>query len=159
MWAQVIRWFYLDERFSIFAGMGLIHVKIGLTNTVDASNAHTGLIDKGKVRRMDVQVLVDSGATLLCINENIALELGLTQSRESMITLADGSKKACKIVGPVTINFLTRSTVVEAIVLPGDAQPLLGALPMEGMDVIIDPLTQTLGVPPDRPYMANYITA
>ncbi|MDB5281693.1 MAG: hypothetical protein JWO06_768 [Bacteroidota bacterium] len=139
--------------------MGLIHATIVLTNTVDASNAYTGLIAKDKIRKMDVRVLVDSGATLLCINENIALELGLTQARESMITLADGSKKNCKIVGPVTINFLTRTTVVEAVVLPGDAQSLLGAIPMEGMDVIIDPLAQTLGLPPDRPYMANYITA
>lgn len=139
--------------------MGLIQAKVELINTVDASNAHTGLIAKEKVRRMEAQLLVDSGATMLCINENIALELGLTQAREGMITLADGSKKACKIVGPVTIRFLTRTTVVEAVVLPGDAQPLLGALPMEGMDVVIDPLTQTLGLPPDRPYMANYITA
>ena len=139
--------------------MGLIHATIALTNTVDASNANTGLISKDKVRKMDVLALVDSGSTMLCINENIALELGLTQSRESMITLADGSKKTCKIVGPVTINFLTRMTVVEAVVLPGDSLPLLGAIPMEGMDVIIDPLAQTLGLPPDRPYMANYITA
>ncbi len=101
--------------------MRLIHAKIALTNTVDASNANTGLIAKEKVRKMEVEVLVDSGATMLCINENIALELGLTQSRESMITLADGSKKTSKIVGPVTINFLTRTTVVEAVVLPGDA--------------------------------------
>lgn len=128
--------------------MRLIHAKIALTNTVDASNANTGLIAKEKVRKMEVEVLVDSGATMLCINENIALELGLTQSRESMITLADGSKKTSKIVGPVTINFLTRTTVVEAVVLPGDAQPLLGAIPIEGMDVIIDPLAQTLGLPP-----------
>jgi len=139
--------------------MGLIHAKIALTNTVDSSNANTGLIAKDKARRMEVLALVDGGATMLCINENIALELGLTQSRESMITLADGSKKTSKIVDPVTINFLTRTTVVEAVVLPGDAQPLLGAIPMEGMDVIIGPLTQTLGLPPDRPYMANYITA
>jgi clan AA aspartic protease len=139
--------------------MRIIQTKITLTNTVDASNAITGLISKDEVRSMEAGVIVDTGATMLCINENIALELGLIQSRESMITLADGSKKACKIVGPVTIHFLTRSTVVEAVVLPGDAQPLLGAIPMEGMDVIIDPLTQTLGLPPDRPYMSNYLTA
>ncbi|MFN0048906.1 MAG: hypothetical protein ACKVOU_07280, partial [Cytophagales bacterium] len=68
--------------------------------------------------------------------------------------LADGSLIPVEIVGPVTVKFLNRQTTVNAVVLPGNVEPLLGVIPLEGMDVIIDPIDQQLKLPPSRPNKA-----
>ena len=60
----------------------------------------------------------------------------------------------CDIVGPVELRFKNRQTTVRAMVLPGDAEVLLGAIPMEDMDVLIHPLRQELIVNPEHPYFA-----
>jgi len=58
------------------------------------------------------------------------------------------------VVAPVELRFKNRATTCRAIVLPGDSEPLLGAIPMEDMDVLIHPLRQELILNPDHPYFA-----
>ncbi len=69
--------------------------------------------------------------------------------------LANGEISEVDIVGPVEIKFLNRSTSCRAMVIPGENETLLGAIPMKDMDVMIDPRSQTLILPPDRPYLAQ----
>jgi hypothetical protein len=69
--------------------------------------------------------------------------------------LANGDITEVDIVGPVEVKFLNRSTSCRAMVLPGTNEPLLGAIPMEDLDVVIDPREQRLKLPADRPYMAQ----
>jgi hypothetical protein len=59
------------------------------------------------------------------------------------------------VVAPVEIRFKNRRSVQSAMVLPGDSEPLLGAIPLEDMDVLIHPLRQELIVNPDHPYFAQ----
>jgi hypothetical protein len=70
-------------------------------------------------------------------------------------TLADDSERRVEIVGPVEVRFENRSTTVRAAVFPGDAEPLLGVIPMEDMDVLIDSKQQRLIVNPETPYIAR----
>jgi clan AA aspartic protease len=91
----------------------------------------------------------------LIINEEIARQLGLDVREHFDATLADGSKRKCDIVGPVDIHFENRSACIRALVLPGADEILLGVIPLEEMDVIIDPRSQQLVVHPDRPDMAG----
>ena len=72
-----------------------------------------------------------------------------------LVDLANGSRTECEIVGPVDIHFKTRRTTCSAVVLPGSPEVLLGAIPLEDMDVIIDLKKQELPLPPDRPYIAR----
>ena len=67
---------------------------------------------------------------------------------------SDGQRAKCELVGLIRIVFKTRTTTCLAIVLPGATEVLLGAIPLEGMDVIIDPNKQELALPPDRPHVA-----
>jgi hypothetical protein len=69
--------------------------------------------------------------------------------------MADGSIKEYEVVGPVELRFKNRRTLVNAIVLTGDNEVLLGAIPMEDMDVLIHPLKQELIVNPEHPYFAQ----
>ena len=104
---------------------------------------------------MEVKALVDSGARTLTINEEIAKQLGLAVDEQVAVVLADGSHRKCDYVGPVGIRFENRTACCRAVVLPGADEILLGVIPLEEMDVIIDPLTEQLAIPPDRPLLAR----
>jgi hypothetical protein len=77
----------------------------------------------------------------------------LVVADKKLAALADGTTVHLPVVGPVEIRFSNRKTNVMAMVLPGNSEVLLGAIPMEDMDVIIDPLKQQLIVHPERPYI------
>jgi clan AA aspartic protease len=135
--------------------MGHVYADLILENTLEAGWARRGYISGEDVRRMKVSALVDSGARTLTINEEIAKQLGLEVVKQVDVTLADGSCRKCDFVGPVNIHFGNRLSGCHALVLPGADEILLGVIPLEEMDVIIDPVTQKLAVHPDRPLMAQ----
>ncbi len=133
--------------------MGLIYATIEIINAEDMAVANRGYIKESEIRRTQVKAMVDSGAYMLAINEDIQLQLGLRKADSKLAVLADGTTVHLPVVGPVEVHFENRKTNVMAIVLPGNAEVLLGAIPMEDMDVIIDPLKQQLIVHPERPYI------
>ena len=135
--------------------MGLTYADITLANGADTYLAKLGRIPKEEVRKMKVSALADSGAYMLVINENIRTQLELPTYEQHTAKLADGSIIPCDIVGPVDILFENRATTCRAIVLPGDAQVLLGAIPIEDMDVLIDLKNNKLVVNPAHPYIAE----
>ena len=135
--------------------MGLVYAEIELLRGADLVLVEEGYLEKDKIRRMNINLLVDSGAYMLALNEHICKQLDLRTVAEQEAELADGSKLMLKVVGPVEIKFKNRRANVDAMVLPGDAEPLLGAIPMEEMDVVIDPKQQKLIVNPANPYIAK----
>jgi len=135
--------------------MGLIYADIILQNSFDVTASQNGLIAEEDIRTFTVKALVDSGALTLTISETIASQLDLKTKDRVDVSLADGTLSKCDLVGPVDIRFKNRITSCLALVLPGADEVLLGAIPLEGMDVMIDPATQQLIVPPERPYVAG----
>ena len=135
--------------------MGLTYADITLLNSFDVDMAQDGRVENDAVRKVEVSALVDSGAYLLTIDEAIKTKLGLRVKELREVELADGSHSECEIVGPVDLHFKNRSTTCRALVLPGATEVLLGAIPMEDLDVLLDPKTQQLIVHPDRPYIAG----
>jgi clan AA aspartic protease len=135
--------------------MGLIYADITLANAVDTGLERRGTIEKKDVRQMNISALVDSGAYLLTIDESLKTQLDLDVIETREIELADGSRSECEIVGPVDLYFKNRSTTCRALVLPGATEVLLGAIPLEDLDVLIDPKLQQLIVNPARPYLAG----
>lgn len=136
--------------------MGLVYADLELINGDDLALVRRGYIKEDQVRRMIVKALVDSGAETLAINENIKSQLGLTQIDTRSAQLADGTVTKLEVVGPVDVRFANRSTTTRALVLPGDTEPLLGAILMEDMDVLIDPKQQRLIVNPEHPYIIQH---
>ena len=135
--------------------MGLVYADIELVNSDDVALLNAGIKKPEEVRREVVNMLVDSGAYMLCVNDKLRTQLGLKTILRQSAQLANGDITEVDIVGPVEVNFLNRSTSCRAMVLPGDNEPLLGSIPMEDLDVIIDPRDRVLKLPPDRPYMAQ----
>ena len=104
---------------------------------------------------VDVVALADSGALHLCIPEHVRIQLRLEAFDSKEVTLADGSKRLVPYVGPIELRFKNRVGFAGALVT-GD-QVLIGAIPMEDMDLIIIPKTRTLDVNPDSPNIASSI--
>jgi clan AA aspartic protease len=135
--------------------MGLTYADIELINAGDIEMARRFIIGQEEVKRLHVNMLVDTGAYNLCINESIQAQLELPFIEKRKGQLANGSVEEYDFVGPVVIKFKNRQTVCNALVLRGDNEPLLGAIPLEDMDVLIHPLKQELVVNPDHPYYAQ----
>ena len=124
--------------------MGNVYTKLTLKNSGDLTNVDRGIITKNKVRSTTVTALVDTGATTLIINEKICKKLGLSILKPHTVSLAGGQKSSCKITEPVRIIWKDRDTDCRAWVLPGDDDPLLGVIPLEDMDLMVDPRRKEL---------------
>lgn len=138
--------------------MGLIYAEIELINGEDLVLARRNIIGKEEIKRMRINALVDTGSYMLAINETIQAQLQLPVVEKRNAQLANGHVVECDVVSPVELRFRNRQTTCRAMVLPGDSEPLLGAIPLEDMDVLIDPLRQELVVNPDHPYFAQMKT-
>lgn len=135
--------------------MGLTFANLEVINAGDVVVARRNLMPESDIRRTEVRMLVDSGAYMLCLNEHLLAQLGLDIVDTMEGELADGSVVTMRVAGPVDLKFGNRQTSCRAVILPGDSQPLLGAIPMEDMDVLINPKKQELIINPANPYLAK----
>ena len=108
-----------------------------------------------EIEAIEVSCLADSGSVHLCIPEHIQIQLQLEEIDSKEAILADGSKKLVPYVGPIEIHFKNRIGFAGALVM-GD-QVLLGAIPMEDMDLIIIPKSRTIDINPESPNIATSI--
>lgn len=104
---------------------------------------------------VEVDALADTGALHLCIPEQVRVRLQLEAIAEKEVTLADGSVRQVPYVGPIEIRFKNRVGFAGALVM-GD-QVLVGAIPMEDMDLVVVPRTRTLEVNPRSPNIGSTI--
>jgi clan AA aspartic protease len=135
--------------------MGVIYAEIELINGEDIVLARRNFIGEDEIKSMRVNMLVDTGSVYMCINGNIQEQLELPVLEQRKGQLANGHIVEYDVVGPVEVRFKNRRCSVNAMVLPGDNEPLLGAIPLEDMDVLIHPYRQELVVNPDHPYFAQ----
>ena len=124
--------------------VGLINAQISLANP-----------SSPELEKITTTALVDTGALFLCIPEHIAIQLQLPEHEKREVTIADGSKKLCPYVGPVKISFQNRMCLTGALVLGQSV--LLGAIPIEDMDLIIHPSRLALLVNPENPNVAGTV--
>ena len=122
--------------------MGLVYANIKLSNPVIPDNIP-----------IITNCLVDSGSTYLCITQHVATQLGVKELHKKEAQLADGSSKLPPYVGPIKVEFENRACYVGAMVL-GD-ECLLGAIPMEDMDLVVIPKLFKLSVNPESPNIAR----
>jgi clan AA aspartic protease len=120
--------------------MGEVRTEITLVNSREAGKAQDGLIPESEVRRLTVNAVVDTGAVTLVINEETREKLGLRVIKTGEATVAGGGKVQSRITESVDVRWKDRETPCRAVVLPDEKDVLLGALPLEGMDLTINPL-------------------
>jgi len=135
--------------------MGLVHADITLINGDDLALSRRYIIGEDEIRQMPVRMIVDTESFNLCINEEIQSQMQFPIVGKRQAVSAEGRIVECDMVSNVEVRFKNRATTCRAMVLPGDCEPLLGAIPLEDMDVLIDPQRQELIVNPDHPYFAQ----
>lgn len=104
---------------------------------------------------VEVDALADTGSVFLCIPEHVRLQLKLEALETREVKLADGSHVSYPYAGPIILRFKNRTGFVGALVM-GD-QVLLGAIPMEDMDLVVNPRDRTVDVNPASPNIASGI--
>ncbi len=121
--------------------MDLINAQIELSNPKDRN-----------INPVVVKCSVDTGSLHLCIPEHIALQLELEELYKREVTTADGKRHLVPYMGLLAIRFENRACFTGALVF-GD-EVLLGAVPMEDMDILTSPSKQALIVNPESPNIA-----
>ncbi|MGK7927635.1 MAG: aspartyl protease family protein [Spirulina sp.] len=130
--------------------MGKILTTLTITNRIDQANAEDGLIPADRVRSITLKnVLVDTGATTLCLPADAIAALGLKLLKEVDVTTATGLSQA-RIFQDAKISLLGREGTFECLELPGGTDPLLGVIPMEALGIEPDLQNQTLKVLPSQ---------
>ncbi|TMJ24460.1 MAG: clan AA aspartic protease [Alphaproteobacteria bacterium] len=124
--------------------MGLTRARIRLANA-----------RRPDLAALEVHAFADTGALHLCIPKHIALQLQLDELEKREITIPDGSVRLVPYMGPVIVSFANRQCYVGAMVLGDEA--LLGAIPMEDMDLVVLPCAQQVAVNPANPNVAMSI--
>ncbi|MBP6826685.1 MAG: hypothetical protein KA165_09015 [Saprospiraceae bacterium] len=133
----------------------MVHANIEIINAADLELADRMQIGEEEIRRIEISCLVDSGAVMLTINEDIREALGLRIKDHRPSQLADGRRIMLPVAGPVEVRFEGRFCTTNALVLPDDNEPLLGAIPMEEMDLWINPNRGMLTpIHPEGPVMS-----
>ena len=131
--------------------MGIVQAEITLRNVTDEVKARLGLIKTEEIRTTAVTAVVDTGSMHLVITEDLRQELGLVVKGERIAHVANGQRINCKITETVEVHWKDRETTLPALVIPGAEKVLLGAMPLEGMDLMVNPVSQELvGVHGDK---------
>ena len=131
--------------------MGRITTTIAVTNRLDQGLVERGVISAQEVRSLTLRdVLVDTGATTLCLPANVISRLGLSLLKEVDIATATGLGKA-RIFQDAKISLLGREGTFECVELPEGADPLLGVIPLEALGIELDLQNQRLILLPINP--------
>jgi len=123
--------------------MGMVQAEITLKNIRDKMKAEEGYINDIEVRQTTVQAVVDTGAMTLVINEQLRQQLGLGVIGTKEATLANAVKETVKIAETVEVRWKNRFMACQPWVVNA-GKVLLGAIPLENMDLMVDPGSQTL---------------
>lgn len=131
--------------------MGEIVVDIELENAFDVQLVRQGSLQAADVRRATVGAVVDTGALMLALPENVVERLGVEIVDSVTIAHADGRPGELPIAGPLTVHIGDRWTFARCVAVPRDADALVGQLVMNGLDLVADCRNQTLGPRPEAP--------
>lgn len=124
--------------------MGRFSVEVKLANSIDTAIAEKGLISPDQVRKATAKGIVDTGATRLVIPEKIAQQLGVREVGEVQVRYADSRTATKKLVDDVLVEILGRQATFRATVEPDRDSVLIGAIVLEDLDFIVDPISETL---------------
>ena len=131
--------------------MGKVMEKIRLTNTYDENRVESGDWKPEQVRSLEIEALVDTRATMLILPADVVARLGLKEQGRRRVVYADGHEDEIPWVGGVRLTLLGREMIASALVVPAGTTALIGQIPLEELDLIVDPKSRALRVNPASP--------
>jgi clan AA aspartic protease len=131
--------------------MGKVMETITLTNDYDFTAALAGRRHGSQIRTVVIEALVDTGATMLMLPADVVTALGLPERGRRRVRYANGEVDEVPWVVGVKIEIQGREAVVSALVGPVGSTPLIGQIPLEEMDFVVDPKSRALRPNPASP--------
>jgi len=131
--------------------MGEVSVKAQLENVFDRDMFESGYIDEKNVRSCVIQALVDTGAVMLVLPNDVVTKLGLKNRRKVIVSYADERKEERPVAGPVTIKIGHRYMNTDCIVGPPLSEALIGQVILEELDLLADCTKRQLIPRPESP--------
>jgi predicted aspartyl protease len=128
--------------------VGRFDIEFEVANYADVALARQKQIKPGQVRRMRIQGTVDSGAARFVLPETVVKQLGLPVTGKVKVRYADGRRATRKQAEGVYVEILGRNSVFHALVEPKRETALVGAIVLEDLDFLVDPVNERL-VPRD----------
>lgn len=130
--------------------MGKVFTSLTITNRLDEADASRGFISSDQVRSITINnVLVDTGATTLCLPAHLITQLGLELLKEVDVMTATGVIKA-RVFQDAKLLLCGREGTFECLELPGGDSPLIGVIPLESLGLEPDLRNQKLRVLPSE---------
>jgi predicted aspartyl protease len=118
--------------------MGRVLTNAAIENLEDRWAAKRGLIDEASIRHVEVNdALVDSGATLLSLPTRFIKQLGLEKAGSKRVTSSTGGGEA-NMYSAVKLTIQGRSCTMDVMEVPDDVPVLIGQLPLEHLDFVVD---------------------
>ncbi len=132
--------------------MGEIRAKVRLENWEDRTLSKAGVIKKEKIRIREIEAVVDTGAVMVLLPQDIVEDLGLEITGRFIVQLADDRKVELPCASGFHLTVAGREMVADCLVGPPGCEALVGQLVMERLDLIPDPVLRTLTVRPESPF-------
>ena len=133
--------------------MGEVKIPLSLENAFDRERCLTNEIQEDQVRKVEVQALIDTGATMLVLPQEVVERLGLRIRGQVIVTYADERKEERPRAGVVTVFVGDRDTDVDCVVGHPNSEALVGQIILEAMDLIVDCVNQQLVPRPESPFL------
>ena len=133
--------------------MGEVRASVVLENGGDVDLAERGILDRASIRRVETEMLVDTGAVVVLLPQDMTEALGLRQIDKRVVVLANDQKVEMAIAGSLLLTAAGRTMSTECLVGPPRCEALLGQVVLESLDLIVDPAKHQLTVRPESPFL------
>jgi clan AA aspartic protease len=135
--------------------MGEIRAKVLIENQRDRILAEAGHLQPSAVRRLELDALVDTGAVMVLLPQDVVEALGLTVEGNIIVTLANDQKVELSRARHLSLTLGDRQMDTDCLVGPPRCEPLLGQLVLERLDLVLDPVKRTVTARPDSPFLPS----
>ena len=135
--------------------MGEVRAIVTLENQGDRVLADAGHLDPNRVRRATIDALVDTGAVMTLLPQDIVEALGLPLDGKIIVTLANDEKIELSRARLLSVELANRQMDTDCLVGPPQCEPLIGQLVLERLDLIVDPLKQQVSPRPESPFLPS----
>lgn len=133
--------------------MGEVVVEVELENFGDRYAFKRGFIRGEEIRSLKTRALVDTGAIMVMLPQDMVEELGLDITRKVIVTYANEQKEERDVAGILNLRIGKRSMGTDCIVGVPGSEPLLGQIVLKELDLIVDCKEKTLSPRPESPYL------
>jgi len=135
--------------------MGEVRARLILENQADRVLAEAGHLDISRIRRVELDALVDTGAVMVLVPQDVVEALGLPLDGNIIVTLANEDRVELPRARLLSLTLSGRQMDTDCLVGPPQCEALVGQLVLERLDLIIDPVRRVVSPRPESPFLPS----